>query len=105
MIHPFIAGTVDYTAQEVIENERVKEITFANGGDWGGRHVDKKFIRLLSDVLGDSIISDFIKQHPAEWYDIELSFEQAKTSADGDSSISFPLPIALERFARKKASK
>ena len=96
------AGTVDFTAQEVLEHKRVREISIASGGDWGGRHVDQRFMSLMKRALGQDFIDDFAKQYPVVWYDLQLDFEKAKASADPDkNSISLALPIAMERHMRK----
>ena len=101
----FSAGTVDFTAQQDIGDGRVKELEIANGGDWGGRHVDKRFTDLLMEILGGSVIEKFRKEFPMEWYDLEMSFETAKASVDENKTLRVRLPNMLERFMRDEEKK
>ncbi|KAI8510869.1 hypothetical protein Bbelb_117850 [Branchiostoma belcheri] len=44
-------GTVDITVYETGEDCKVKEVTTASGGDWGGTKVDEEFLKLLDDIF------------------------------------------------------
>ena len=96
---------MDYTAQQALADDRVKEITIANGGDWGGRHVDKRFTELLKEILGEAFIAKFSKEHPLAWYDLEMNFEKAKANVDENKAMNIQMPTMIERFMRKEEKK
>ncbi|CAH1264037.1 HSPA12B [Branchiostoma lanceolatum] len=50
-------GTVDITVYEISENGKVKEVTTASGGDWGGTKVDEEFLKLLDKIFGADIMA------------------------------------------------
>ena len=87
----------------MLDNHRVKEIAIATGGDWGGRHADRKFTELFTRIVGEDIMAEFSQRHPEDWYEIQLNFEQAKCDAEADeTSIEFNLPQPLFKFIEDK---
>ncbi|CAG8503839.1 32560_t:CDS:2, partial [Racocetra persica] len=56
-------GTVDLTTRELLENNRLGEITERSGDFCGGTYVDKEFIKFLKRRVGDSAISLLHENH------------------------------------------
>ena len=55
------------------------------------------------NIIGPDHVAEFIKQNPEEWYDIQLSFEQAKANAKPEATtISFKLPLPLFEFMTER---
>lgn len=71
-------GTMDVTAHEVDENDNIKEIYHATGGDFGGTKVDEKFANLLTKVFGKDFMSEFCRTYPSDWLDVMNDFEVKK---------------------------
>jgi molecular chaperone DnaK (HSP70) len=55
-------GTIDITAHQVVNGLKLKEITTANGGDWGGIAVDMEFKKLLVKIFGVKFVSEYEKK-------------------------------------------
>ena len=96
-----LGGTVDYTAQIAQQDEKVKEIKIANGGDWGGRHIDKRFMDLVEEILGKSVVTKLKQEHASAWYELEKKFEKAKANAKPGKGFNVPIPTMIERFVTK----
>ncbi|XP_068758558.1 heat shock 70 kDa protein 12A-like [Montipora capricornis] len=73
-------GTVDVTAHEVDENDDIKEIYHATGGDFGGTKVDEQFENLLTKIFGEDFMSEFCRTYPSDWLDVMNDFEVKKRS-------------------------
>lgn len=71
-------GTMDVTAHEVDENDNIKEIYHATGGDFGGTKVDEQFENLLTKVFGQDFMSEFRSTYPSDWLDVMNDFEVKK---------------------------
>ncbi|XP_035679092.1 heat shock 70 kDa protein 12A-like [Branchiostoma floridae] len=81
-------GTVDITVHEISENGKVKEVTTASGGDWGGTKVDVAFLGLLDNIFGADIMTQYRVAHPNEYLILLNEFETKKRSTGpGDSEI------------------
>jgi len=48
----FTGGTIDITVHEVVRGGKLRELTIASGGDWGGTLVDQEFEKFLEKVFG-----------------------------------------------------
>ncbi|XP_033742406.1 heat shock 70 kDa protein 12A-like [Pecten maximus] len=90
-------GTVDVTVHEVQDDLRLKEIYMANGGEWGGTMVDKEFINLISDILGENVLRTFKEDNQADFLELQRGFEAKKRSISStkDARITFTLPMSL----------
>ena len=69
---------MDVTAHEVDDNDDVKEIYHATGGDFGGTKVDKEFQNLLEKVFGVDLMDEFRLSHPSDWLELMNDFEMKK---------------------------
>ena len=73
---------MDVTAHEIDEDDNIKEITHATGGDFGGTKVDKQFQDLLDKVFGGDFMDEFRRSHPSDWLELINDFEVKKRAAD-----------------------
>lgn len=71
-------GTMDVTAHEIDEDENIKEIYHATGGDFGGTKVDNQFQNLLEKVFGKDLMTEFRRTHPSDMLDLMNDFEVKK---------------------------
>jgi len=71
-------GTMDVTAHEIDEDDNIKEIYHATGGDFGGTKVDKQFQDLLDEVFGEELMDEFRRSHPSDWLELMNDFEVKK---------------------------
>jgi len=71
-------GTMDVTAHEIDEDDNIKEIYHATGGDYGGTKVDKQFQDLLEKVFGKEFMDEFRRSHPSDWLELINDFEVKK---------------------------
>ena len=69
---------MDVTAHEVDDNDDVKEIFHATGGDYGGTKVDKEFENLLEKLFGVDLMDEFRGSHPTDWLELMNDFEMKK---------------------------
>ncbi|KAF0458839.1 actin-like ATPase domain-containing protein [Gigaspora margarita] len=67
------SGTVDLTTCELLENNRLGEITEHSGDFCGRTYVDKEFIKFLSRKVGDSAINLFNRK---DFKTYELDIEE-----------------------------
>ena len=69
---------MDVTAHEIDEDDNIKEIYHATGGDYGGTKVDQQFQNLLDNVFGKDFMDDFRRSHPSDWLELMNDFEVKK---------------------------
>ena len=108
LFYVFEGGTIDITVHEVIDNDKLKEITRSTGGPHGGTNVDAAFYKKLHDVLGVDFITALQKKLPVVWLDIENRFEKSKRDAKPDSSMPlnvFSVGVPMSRLYEKMYSK
>lgn len=80
-MHRSSGGTLDITAHEVLENEDIREIYHATGGDFGGTKVDAEFEKLMEAYFGKELMNEFRDKHPSDWLEITTDWETKKRSA------------------------
>ncbi|KAI8510867.1 hypothetical protein Bbelb_117830 [Branchiostoma belcheri] len=73
--------TVDITVYEFGEDCKVKEVTTASGGDWGGTKVDEEFLKLLDAIFGADIMAQYKVEHPNEYLNLLDEIKIRKRSA------------------------
>jgi hypothetical protein len=92
----FLGGTIDITAHEVQDDGRVKELIKANGGDWGGTNVDRKYMDFIKCLIGN-IVTEKIQQHqPSIFFETSREFEIAKRTIKPKSDVKFNARIPSE---------
>lgn len=79
----------------------LKEIHKATGGAWGGTEVDKAYIQMLTDIVGEDAMEKFKKRHMEDFFDLLRDFETKKRNINTDSegNITFKVPASLRGLA------
>lgn len=98
-----VGGTVDITAQEIVDDWQVKELVAASGGGWGGNRVNVQFEEMMKKVFGEEFIRLYKERCTDSWMELEVQFEKKKraTQPDGESVISLPITRSLEKQYQK----
>ncbi|XP_078325396.1 heat shock 70 kDa protein 12A-like [Crassostrea virginica] len=90
-------GTIDITVHEVQDDETLKELHKADGGNWGGTKVDSSFRSLLASIVGNDVIETFTSDHKYDYLDLLRDFEIKKRTIQPSLSekVTFKVPINL----------
>ena len=83
-------GTLDVTVHEITEENKVREIHHASGGDFGGLKVNAAFESFLDTLFGEEFIRKFKDKHPTDWLETMNDFEIKKRAGrvlDGTTRI------------------
>lgn len=56
----------------------MKHIYQSGGGAWGGMKVDERFMVLIKDIVGETVLKEFDEENQLEMYDFRNDFECAK---------------------------
>ncbi|XP_045204913.2 heat shock 70 kDa protein 12A-like isoform X1 [Mercenaria mercenaria] len=90
-------GTVDMTVHEIQEDSTLRELAKANGGEFGGTLVDKKFIELLNDVFGPDVMEVIQQRFKDDYLDLMQNFEikKRKVSQDLKGVEKFQIPVSI----------
>lgn len=95
---------MDVTAHEIEEDDNIKEIHHATGGDFGGTKVDKEFEDLLDNIFGKEFMDKFRCSHPSDWLELMNDFEvkkRAERAMEGELT-RIRLPANLVNFLRQE---
>ncbi|CAG8720180.1 20778_t:CDS:10, partial [Dentiscutata erythropus] len=68
------ADIVDLTTHELLENNRLGEVTKRSGDLCGGTSVDREFIKFLRRKVGDSAINKLLENHYGQFQYMEQEF-------------------------------
>ncbi|XP_053400026.1 heat shock 70 kDa protein 12A-like [Mercenaria mercenaria] len=114
------AETIDATVYEVVDEDKLKEVTYASGGACGGTCVDdafEKFLRGMVDIekkdrKDKMTVFDRFKQDAEEdWVDLFKEFEtkkrgiKAKGAGDERSKETIKVPPRLAEIFRESTGK
>lgn len=90
-------GTVDITIHEVLADNKLKELSGASGGAWGGTMVDRAFADLLSKIVGEKVYDAFKKEATEDVIDLYREFETKKRSirVDKTTKETIKIPVRL----------
>lgn len=96
----FSGGTADIAVHQKLSNGKLKELETASGGDWGGTQVDRRFMAMLSDVLGRDVMVRFYKECLSDVFELLKEFETAKRTINPDTtgSVKTRLPVKLHEI-------
>ncbi|KAL3871602.1 hypothetical protein ACJMK2_039593 [Sinanodonta woodiana] len=75
-------GTADMTVHEKLEDGRLKELSKASGGPWGGTVVDSAFLQMLISIVGGPVMNLFKTEHTFDYLELFNEFEGAKRNFD-----------------------
>ncbi|XP_060591792.1 heat shock 70 kDa protein 12A-like [Ruditapes philippinarum] len=100
-------GTVDITVHEVLEDNTLKELHKATGGNWGGTVVNKSFLNFISNLVGPGVFNDFSKTHKSGYLELLEEFENKKrmTAADSTERVTIRIPIGLQEMLQNEKVK
>lgn len=73
-----IGITVDVTVHEQLVGEGAKELDRATREDCGGTSVDARFIELLANIFGESVLNTMKREYPADYLELLREFETVK---------------------------
>jgi hypothetical protein len=63
-------GTADITVHEKASNGQLKELCRATGNDCGGTSIDARFFKMLQEIAGEKVISEFKEKDPLSYLDL-----------------------------------
>ncbi|WAQ99602.1 HS12B-like protein [Mya arenaria] len=100
-------GTVDITVHEVQDNNSLRELFKANGGNWGGTYIEKAFRNMLAEIVGNDVMDNFQATNMMDFIDLLREFEVKKRNFNSTMSqkITFKVPIALNVDFKAKHGK
>jgi molecular chaperone DnaK (HSP70) len=90
-------GTVDITVQEVLHDNKLRELHKASGRAWGGTKVDEEFLQMIVKVVGDKVMQKFKCESKSDELDLLQEFEMKKHLIQPNLTRKscFRIPIAL----------
>ena len=81
--------------QQVNEDGKLKEISRAQGGDWGGIYVDEEFKHMLEKIVSKPIVEAFRMAHTMDYIDLFRNFERKKRQKQTSSNVTISVPGSL----------
>ncbi|CAC5406609.1 unnamed protein product [Mytilus coruscus] len=96
-------GTADITVHQKASNCHLKEKHRAMGNDCGGTLIDKRFLKLLEKIVGDTIMKSLKEESPLAYLDLVREFETVKRTLDNEKpKVTMSIPfVALEKLCHK----
>lgn len=86
-------GTTDIVIQEKLKDGRLKDLCKPCGDECGGTHVDKEFMKAVSQILGNDVMIEFKRDYPLDYLDIRRTLELLK-HVDPEKRIRMSVPLA-----------
>lgn len=89
---------------EKMKDGSLKEIHKASGGSWGGVEVDKAYIQMLTNVLGETVVEKFKENHVGDYLDLLRDFETKKRTITNETEgkMTFKIPSSLKDCAESE---
>ncbi|XP_052068174.1 heat shock 70 kDa protein 12A-like [Mytilus californianus] len=90
-------GTVDITVHEKRNDESLKEICRASGGDYGGTSVDREFMKMIENITGTEAMKAFKRESLDSYLDLSREFESRKRSlrVGKSGTINMTIPFTV----------
>ncbi|XP_062620026.1 heat shock 70 kDa protein 12A-like, partial [Saccostrea cucullata] len=94
-------GTGDFTVHEKLDNGKLKEVSKASGGAFGGINVDKRLFHFFSKLFGEEAFTQLKSEEICDYLDIFRDFEIKKRTVTDDCEKNYVirLPSSLLQFA------
>ncbi|XP_076071988.1 heat shock 70 kDa protein 12A-like [Mytilus galloprovincialis] len=89
-------GTVDITVSEILESGKMKEISKASGGKWGGDTINKKIVDVLNDIFRQHL-QRLRSEEINSYLELLADIESAKREYDEDDDFALRLPEFLQK--------
>ncbi|XP_076113025.1 heat shock 70 kDa protein 12A-like [Mytilus galloprovincialis] len=93
MIVDIGGGTTDIVIQEKLKDGRLKDLCKPCGDECGGTNVDKEFMKVVSQILGNDVMLEFKRDYPLDYLDIRRTLELLKHT-DPEKRIRMSVPLA-----------
>ncbi|VDI61861.1 Hypothetical predicted protein [Mytilus galloprovincialis] len=90
-------GTVDISAQQVLENGELKIIHKECGGPWGGECINQQFVNMLKEIFGNEVMKQFKCNNGEDFLQLLRDFEVKKKNykVEGKESVTIRMPLSL----------
>ncbi|XP_071132814.1 heat shock 70 kDa protein 12A-like [Mytilus edulis] len=88
-------GTVDISAQQVLENGELKIIHRECGGPWGGECINKQFVNMLKELFGKEVMNQFKSNNGDDFLQLLRDFEVKKKMFKVEDEESLTIRMAL----------
>ncbi|XP_052794432.1 heat shock 70 kDa protein 12A-like [Mya arenaria] len=97
-------GTIDVIVHEIVGDNKLKELTSASGGPWGGTLVDKEFDAFMETIFGKDLYYRFKNECVGDYIDLhrELELKKRNVNSNDDRKETFSLPFALLKLMDKE---
>ncbi|VDI57203.1 Hypothetical predicted protein [Mytilus galloprovincialis] len=88
-------GTVDIIVSEVLESGKMKEISKASGGKWGGDTINKKIVDVMNKIFGPKM-KKMRTDEMNSYLELLADIESAKRDYDDEDDFTIRLPEFLQ---------
>ncbi|KAL3871600.1 hypothetical protein ACJMK2_039591 [Sinanodonta woodiana] len=93
-----VGGTADMTVHEKLEDGRLKELSKASGGPWGGTAVDSAFLQTFISIVGGPVMNQFRTDNTYDYLTLCNDFEAVKRNVSQKRmDIRIKLPPTLDK--------
>ncbi|WAR14045.1 HS12A-like protein [Mya arenaria] len=99
-------GTVDITVHEITQEGKLKELSQASGGPWGGTNVDDAFLALFHLITGVDIIERLKRENMEDYLELVRNFEVKKRDiTDKAGTTLIRIPVSMMDLAEEMTGK
>lgn len=102
-IYIYTGGTIDITVNQMQRDGTSKTLTKCSG-PFGGTTVDNAFVSTICNIVGQELMDDFIKTHPADYIEMMRNFEtlKRKVFSMNAEKVLLRIPINLKDMYEAK---
>ena len=93
--------TADITVLQATYNGQLKELCRVSGDDCVGTSVDDRFLKILEEIAGEKVISEFKETDPLSYLDLVREFEAVKLRVRTENKTKVNLTIPFVAIDRK----
>ncbi|XP_052084803.1 heat shock 70 kDa protein 12A-like isoform X1 [Mytilus californianus] len=94
-------GTADITVHRKSANGQLKEKHRAMGNNCGGTSIDKRFLELFEEIVGETTMSSLKKESPLAYLDLVREFESQKRTVETGTRIKLTMSIPVVALDEK----
>ncbi|CAC5426280.1 unnamed protein product [Mytilus coruscus] len=87
-------GTTDIVIQKKLKDGKLKDLCKPCGDECGGTHVDKEFMKVVSQILGNDVMIAFKRDYPLDYLELRRALELIK-QADPEKKIRMSVPLVV----------
>ncbi|CAC5403314.1 unnamed protein product [Mytilus coruscus] len=105
MIVDIGGGTTDIVVQEKLLDGRLKDLNKPSGDQCGGTCVDKEFMNVISQMLGEDVMRKFERDYLQKYLELQRALEHVK-KADPEKRIRMTIPfVAFDKICNEHCKK